>query len=61
MCVLEAMKMENNITAERSGTVSEVKVAEGDTVGAGDVVVVIADELCRPITASRSRSRTIAR
>jgi pyruvate/2-oxoglutarate dehydrogenase complex dihydrolipoamide acyltransferase (E2) component len=55
------MKMENNITAERSGTVSEVKVAEGDTVGAGDVVVVIADELCRPITASRSRSRTIAR
>ena len=41
VCVLEAMKMENNITAERSGTVSEVKVAEGDTVGAGDVVVVI--------------------
>jgi acetyl-CoA/propionyl-CoA carboxylase biotin carboxyl carrier protein len=41
VCVLEAMKMENNITAERSGTVSEVKVASGDTVGAGDVVVVI--------------------
>jgi acetyl-CoA/propionyl-CoA carboxylase biotin carboxyl carrier protein len=41
VCVLEAMKMENNITAERSGTVSDVKVAAGDTVGAGDVVVVI--------------------
>ncbi len=41
VCVLEAMKMENNITAERSGTVTEVKVAAGDTVGAGDVVVVI--------------------
>ena len=41
VCVLEAMKMENNITAERSGSVSEVKVAAGDTVGAGDVVVVI--------------------
>ncbi len=39
--VLEAMKMENNITAETSGTVTEVKVSPGDTVGAGDVVVVI--------------------
>ena len=41
VCVLEAMKMENNITAETGGTVSEVKVAPGDAVGAGDVVVVI--------------------
>ncbi len=40
--VLEAMKMENQIAAEKSGTVKEVKVAAGDTVGAGDVVVVIA-------------------
>ena len=39
--VLEAMKMENNITAETSGTVKEVKVKPGDAVGAGDVVVVI--------------------
>jgi acetyl-CoA/propionyl-CoA carboxylase biotin carboxyl carrier protein len=39
--VLEAMKMENQITAETTGTVSQVKVAPGDTVGAGDVVVVI--------------------
>ena len=39
--VLEAMKMENNITAETSGTVAEVKVKPGDAVGAGDVVVVI--------------------
>ena len=39
--VLEAMKMENNITAEASGTVKEVKVKPGDAVGAGDVVVVI--------------------
>jgi acetyl-CoA/propionyl-CoA carboxylase biotin carboxyl carrier protein len=40
--VLEAMKMENQINAERAGTVKEVKVAAGDTVGTGDVVVVIA-------------------
>ena len=39
--VLEAMKMENQITAEKSGTVKEVRVKAGDTVGAGDVVVVI--------------------
>ncbi len=42
--VLEAMKMENQITAERSGTVKEIKVAPGDTVGGGDVVVVIGDD-----------------
>ncbi|HLH46329.1 MAG TPA: biotin carboxylase N-terminal domain-containing protein [Acidimicrobiales bacterium] len=41
VCVLEAMKMENNINAEAGGTVQEIKVAPGDAVGAGDVVVVI--------------------
>ena len=39
--VLEAMKMENNINADKAGTVKEVKVSPGDTVGAGDIVVVI--------------------
>ena len=41
ICVLEAMKMENNIAAEKAGTVKEIKVKPGDTVGAGDVVAVI--------------------
>ena len=41
VCVLEAMKMENNIAADKTGTVKEVRVAPGDTVGSGDVVVVI--------------------
>jgi len=40
--VLEAMKMENQIAAEKAGTVKEIKVKAGDTVGAGDVVIVIA-------------------
>ena len=40
--VLEAMKMENQINADKAGTVKEVKVKAGDTVGSGDVVVVIA-------------------
>jgi acetyl-CoA/propionyl-CoA carboxylase biotin carboxyl carrier protein len=41
VCVLEAMKMENNITAETAGTVTEVRVAPGDSVGSGDIVAVI--------------------
>lgn len=41
VCVLEAMKMENNITADKAGTVKEIKVAAGDSVGSGDVVVII--------------------
>jgi acetyl-CoA/propionyl-CoA carboxylase biotin carboxyl carrier protein len=41
VCVLEAMKMENQIAADKAGTVAEIKVAPGDSVGTGDVVVVI--------------------
>jgi acetyl-CoA/propionyl-CoA/long-chain acyl-CoA carboxylase, biotin carboxylase, biotin carboxyl carrier protein len=41
VCVLEAMKMENNIAADKSGTVKEVKVTAGQSVGSGDVVVLI--------------------
>jgi len=41
VCVLEAMKMENNIAADKSGTVKEIKVTAGQSVGSGDVVVVI--------------------
>ena len=39
--VLEAMKMENQINAETAGTVKEIKVAAGDTVGGGDILAVI--------------------
>jgi len=35
------MKMENQITAEKAGTIKEIKVTAGDTVGAGDVVAII--------------------
>jgi acetyl-CoA/propionyl-CoA carboxylase biotin carboxyl carrier protein len=41
VCVLEAMKMENNVTSDVAGTVTEVKVEAGQAVGAGDIVVVI--------------------
>jgi acetyl-CoA/propionyl-CoA carboxylase biotin carboxyl carrier protein len=39
--VLEAMKMENQITSEKAGTVSEVRCEPGQAVGSGDVVIVI--------------------
>ncbi len=39
--VLEAMKMENQISAEKAGKVAKVNVVAGATVGAGDVVVVV--------------------
>ncbi len=39
--VLEAMKMENQINAEKAGIVKEVRVAAGDTVGGGDILAVI--------------------
>jgi biotin carboxyl carrier protein len=39
--LLEAMKMENNIDADRDGTVLEIKVAKGDSVNEGDVLLVI--------------------
>ena len=41
VCVLEAMKMENNVPAGKAGTVVEVRVVPGDSVGAGDVVAVV--------------------
>jgi acetyl-CoA/propionyl-CoA carboxylase biotin carboxyl carrier protein len=39
--VLEAMKMENNIVALAPGTVNEVRVGPGSSVGTGDVMAVI--------------------
>jgi acetyl-CoA/propionyl-CoA carboxylase biotin carboxyl carrier protein len=41
VCVLEAMKMENNITSEVAGTVLEVRVAPGSSVGTGDILAMI--------------------
>jgi acetyl-CoA/propionyl-CoA carboxylase biotin carboxyl carrier protein len=41
VCVLEAMKMENNVNAEKAGTVREVRVEAGASVGPGDVIAVI--------------------
>jgi acetyl-CoA/propionyl-CoA carboxylase biotin carboxyl carrier protein len=41
IAVIEAMKMENEITAHKSGTVAELPVAAGASVSAGDTLAVI--------------------
>ena len=39
--VLEAMKMENNINADRDGKVVAIQVTKGDTVADGAILVVL--------------------
>ncbi|ESP89110.1 acetyl-CoA carboxylase biotin carboxylase subunit [Candidatus Halobonum tyrrellensis] len=41
VCVLEAMKMENDVVADYGGVVSRVLVSEGDSVDMGDVLLVL--------------------
>ena len=41
VCVIEAMKMENEITAHRAGKVTALNVKEGDAVNSGDVLATI--------------------
>ena len=41
LVILEAMKMENNIDADRAGVVKEVCIQQGATVMEGDNLIVI--------------------
>ena len=41
LCVLEAMKMENDITAPKAGTVTQVVATKGASVSTGDPLVII--------------------
>jgi acetyl-CoA/propionyl-CoA carboxylase biotin carboxyl carrier protein len=41
ICVIEAMKMENEIAAHRSGKVTQLNVSEGAAVSSGDTLAVI--------------------
>ncbi|MEW6154838.1 MAG: acetyl-CoA carboxylase biotin carboxylase subunit [Actinomycetota bacterium] len=41
LCVLEAMKMENQVESPVAGTVTDVRARPGDTVAGGDLLVVI--------------------
>ena len=41
VCIIEAMKMENEITAHKAGTITELPITEGAAVTAGDTLAVI--------------------
>jgi biotin carboxyl carrier protein len=42
LCIVEAMKMENEVRAPRDGTVSDLSVAPGQAVSLGQLICVIA-------------------
>jgi acetyl-CoA/propionyl-CoA carboxylase, biotin carboxylase, biotin carboxyl carrier protein len=44
LCVVEAMKMENEITAHRAGVVTELSVEAGQPVSTGQVICVVRQE-----------------
>jgi acetyl-CoA/propionyl-CoA carboxylase biotin carboxyl carrier protein len=44
ICVIEAMKMENEITAHKAGKVAELPIAVGASVASGDTLAVIASQ-----------------
>ena len=44
LCVVEAMKMENEIVAHRSGSVSQLSVSPGDAVASGQVICLVLGE-----------------
>lgn len=41
LCIIEAMKMENEISASQAGTVQEINVSEGSPVSEGDTLLII--------------------
>jgi len=41
VAIMEAMKMENNLIAQKDGVVREIKVQKGTEVSTGDVIMVI--------------------
>ena len=42
LCIIEAMKMENEITAPKAGTVEELHVKEGEPISSGAPIARIA-------------------
>ena len=45
LCIVEAMKMENEVRAPHGGVVAQLSVAAGESVGAGQVICVLTGSL----------------
>jgi acetyl-CoA/propionyl-CoA carboxylase, biotin carboxylase, biotin carboxyl carrier protein len=45
LCIVEAMKMENEVRAPHGGVVAQLSVAAGEPVGAGQVICVLTGSL----------------
>jgi len=41
VAVMEAMKMENNLIAQKDGVVQDIRVQKGTEVSTGDVIMII--------------------
>ena len=44
ICVLEAMKMENDVYSDKEGIIDEILVEPGDAVSVGDTLMTLVDE-----------------
>jgi acetyl-CoA/propionyl-CoA carboxylase biotin carboxyl carrier protein len=44
LCIIEAMKMENEITAHKAGTIAELPIVEGEPINAGAPIATIKSE-----------------
>jgi acetyl-CoA/propionyl-CoA carboxylase biotin carboxyl carrier protein len=50
LCIIEAMKMENEITAHKAGTIVELPIAEGEPIQAGAPIATIKSASIEPGT-----------
>jgi acetyl-CoA/propionyl-CoA carboxylase biotin carboxyl carrier protein len=44
LCIIEAMKMENEITAPKAGTIAELPIVEGEPINAGAPIATITSD-----------------
>jgi acetyl-CoA/propionyl-CoA carboxylase biotin carboxyl carrier protein len=51
ICIIEAMKMENEITAHKAGTISELHITEGEAINSGAPIAMISAPAAEPAAA----------
>jgi acetyl-CoA/propionyl-CoA carboxylase biotin carboxyl carrier protein len=51
ICIIEAMKMENEITAHKAGTISELHIEEGQAINSGAPIATISAPAAEPAAA----------